>query len=404
MSSNRTKLFLEPAKKKRSPSLEKLVNLLTRNGDLPYSFAFHGMDGATLKVGPDAPAFEVFIRNKAGYDACLSLHELPIAEAFMRGDIDLEGDLIKAILNFQDLFDDRNIFIKTWRIAKPMIVGRERCNPEWIAKHYDADNLQLLGIENDYDTYTPGIYQDDDEGMESAAERKLAFAFDSLRIKPNDTVLDVGCGWGGFLRYAAACGANVTGITLSNRQQAYVEQLIAARNFSNAQVKYQDFFAYEPNEKYDAISMMGVIEDLSDYKRVMGKLHHLVKPGGRVYLDFASEKEAFATRSFVTKFVWPGTFRMVYMPEFVDAVRDSMFEIEAIYNDRHNYYLWAKKAYEKLLQNKEPFIAKSDEMTWRMFLILYAGTSAAMVRSSYYSTAYRVVLQLPANHRDLQTI
>lgn len=93
---------------------------------------------------------------------------------------------------------------------------------------------------------------------------------------------------------------------------------------------------------------------------------------------------------------------MVYMPGFIKAVNNSRFEIEGIYNDRHNYHLWAKKGYEKLLLNKEPFIAKSNEQLWRLFLVLYAGTSAAMIKPDYFCSAYRVVLKLPHNHQAIE--
>lgn len=59
-----------------------------------------------------------------------------------------------------------------------------------------------------------------------------------------------------------------------------------------------------------AISMMGVIEDLSDYPRVLERLAELVKPGGRIYLDYTSGKVQFGTSSFITKYVWPGTFQL----------------------------------------------------------------------------------------------
>ena len=106
---------------------------------------------------------------------------------------------------------------RAWQNWSPF--GRERCNPQWIAKFYDSSNLQLLGAENECDTYTQGIYHSEDESMVVAAERKLAFAFDSLKLKPNDKVLNIGCGWGGFVRFAAARGVNVTGITLSKHRQ-----------------------------------------------------------------------------------------------------------------------------------------------------------------------------------------
>jgi cyclopropane-fatty-acyl-phospholipid synthase len=381
-----------------SPALAQLVNLLTRSRKLPYSFIIHGDDGARMHVGESDPAFEVYIRNKAGFDACMSMHELLIAEAYIIGNIDLEGDLVKAIINFQNLFNDRHVIIKTWRIVKPLIFGRERCNPQWIAKFYDSNNLPLLGLENDYDTFTQGIYHSEDESMEVAAERKLSYAFDRLKLKPNDKVLDIGCGWGGFVRFAAARDVNVTGITLSKHQADYVQTVIETRNLTTAEVKHQDFFTYDPPEKVDAVCMMGVMEHLSDYKRVMAKLTNILKPGGRIYLDFGAEKESFATRSFITKHIWPGIFRMVYMPEFVEAVNASVFEIVGIYNDRQNYHLWAKKGYEKLLKNKAPFVAESTEQLWRTFLVLYAGTSAAMGKSDYFCGAYRVVLELPGNH------
>lgn len=388
-----------------SPALARLVTRLTRSGKLRYSFVIHDEDGARMQVGESEPAFEVYIRNKAGFDACMSMHELLIADAYINGNIDLEGDLIKAIINFQDLLDDRSVFLKTWRLLKPLIFGRERCNPQWIAKFYDSHNLPLLGLENGYDTFTQGIYLSEDETMVVAAERKLAYAFDRLKLKPNDKVLDIGCGWGGFLRFAAARGVNVTGITLSKHQADYVQKLIETRNLTTAEVKHQDFFSYDsPAEKYDAICMMGVMEHLSDYKFVITKITGFLKPGGRVYLDFGAEKESFVTRSFITKYIWPGIFRMVYMPEFVKAVNDSIFEIEAIYNDRLNYHLWAKKAYKKLLNNKEAFVAQSDEQLWRTFLALYAGSSAAMGKPNYFCGAYRVILKLPGDHEAFEAV
>lgn len=379
-------------------NLKSLLNNLASNfvskyGSLPFSFQVRMPDGTNIPVGEEEPAFKIHIGNQTGLNAIQSLNQLKIAEAYIEGNIDVEGDLIKTLM-FQDLISDQNIWIKTWRHVRPLLVGRKKCNPTWIAKHYDSNNIQLLAADTDYNTYTPGNYETDEDSLEVGAERKLKFAYDSLNLKPNDSVLDVGCGWGGFLRYAARRNVRVTGITLSNHQKQYTENLIKENNF-DAQVLYQDCFSFQAPQKYDGIVIMGVMEDLSDYPRVMKLISSWIKPGGRVYFDFTSAKENFATSSFITKYVWPGKFRMIFMPEFIDAVRNSPFEIMNIYNDRRNYHLWSKKVNERWEEKKAEIVEQSSEQLWRMFRILFAGTASIMDRPSHIATAYRVVLEYP---------
>jgi cyclopropane-fatty-acyl-phospholipid synthase len=313
----------------------------------------------------------------------------------MDGDLDFEGDLLAAF-RYQERFSDFHPAIYLWRRFQPMLVGRPRVNPEWIALHYDAENAQLHAADAVWHTYTPGVYSSDDEVLESGADRKLALAFDALRLQPDHSLLDVGCGWGGMLRFSAQRGVEVTGLTLSQLQKEYVDQKIAEERLP-AKVHYQDFFTFDPTERFDAISMMGVIEDLSDYRAVMRSLSRWLKPGGRVYLDFAAERKRFNTHSFVTQHIWPGTFRMVFMPEFVEAVRESPFELMQIDNDRRNYYLWARGMYERWMHNRKRIIDEHGERLWRTFLLLYVGVAATMDRRSHSATAYRVLLELPAD-------
>jgi len=269
-------------------------------------------------------------------------------------------------------------------------------NPAWIALHYDAQNAQLHAAESIWHTYTPGVYCSDDEALESGADRKLALAFEALRLEPGQRLLEVGCGWGGMLRYSAQRGVQVTGLTLSRLQKEYVEQRIMEEQLL-AEVRYQDFFTFQPTERFDAISMMGVIEDLSDYRTVMRLLSRWLKPGGRAYLDFAAERKRFDTHSFVTKHIWPGTFRMVFMPEFMEAVRESPFELMRVDNDRRNYHLWARGMYERWMRNRARITAEHGERLWRTFLLLFATVAATMDRRSHTATAYRVVLELPSD-------
>jgi cyclopropane-fatty-acyl-phospholipid synthase len=374
--------------------MDGIGNLFSRFANLPCAFLLRTEKGAT-PLGNGEPAFELHVRNDRGAKALQSLDELAIAEAYVRGDLEIEGDAVRAMW-FRNLLSDDRLWIKTWRRLQPLLLGRERLNPEWIAKHYDSGNIQLLFIDRDYRAYTPGIFESEDDTLETSTRRKYDFAFEQLGLKEGDEVLDVGHGWGGFLQYCCGRGVRGQGITLSKDQFGYVTGLIRERGL-DAQVLYQDFFTYQPGRRFDAISMMGVIEDLSDYPRVLERLAELVKPGGRIYLDYASGKVPFGTSSFITKYVWPGTFRMTYLPELMAAIDRSSIQLVGVWNDRRNYHLWAKHGHQRWVDNKDEVLRTTSEETWRLFRLLLAGTAGVMNDPAWQVTAYRMVLELPGD-------
>jgi len=368
---------------------EKIVAKL---GALTFPFRISTPEGKQ-DFGEGAPVFEIVVRNERGRRAMQALNQLVLIEAYMRDDIDIEGDIVKAV-SFETQISDRATWLRIWRRLKPLLVGRERCNPEWIAKHYDSGNVQLIAADMIWNTYTPGIYESKDDSLEAGAERKLKFAYDSLRLRPGDSLLEIGCGWGGFMRFCARKGVTPTGITLSQDQFDFTRRQLVDDKL-DGEVLYQDFFSFEPERQFDAVNVMGVMEDISDYRRFLRRVQNWVKPGGRIYFDFATESTPFSTAAFITKYIWPGTFRKVYMPDFVKAVWESPFEIAAIHNDRRNYWLWGEKLLERWQERRADVLALSSEETWRMFRILYAATAHIMSHPSYDASAMRVVLELP---------
>ncbi len=365
--------------------------MFARAANLPCAFRIHTESGTTV-VGEGEPEFDLYIRNDRGMSALRSLEELRIADAYVRGDLDLEGDVVKAMW-LRNYLDDRNLWLKIWRRLQPMLLGRERLNPSWIAKHYDSDNIQLFCTDREYHAYTPGIYENDDESLEVSTERKYQFAWDSLKLRAGQELLEIGCGWGGMTRFCASRGVRVTAITLSRDQMGYTRDLIQKHSL-NASVQYQDFFTFEPGRRFDAISCMGVIEDLSDYRRVMARFSELLVPGGRTYLDFAAGKVPFGTSSFVTKHIWPGTFRMVYMPELMAAIDNSRMQLAGVYNDRRNYYLWARNGHQRWVENRKEIVEQAGMEIYRLFRLLIVGTAGVMSNPQQDVTAYRMVLEL----------
>lgn len=371
------------------------ISRLIEGGNFPVAFRVHTPDGNIIPVGRGMAEFEVRIHNDSGMRAIASASELRIADAYVRKDIDIDGDVVKAMW-LRNLLSDRNIWLKTWRRLQPLLLGREKLNPEWIAKHYDSNNVQLLAVDQDYFAYTPGIYLTDDDTLEESSRRKYEFAWQQLGLQAGMELLEIGCGWGGMTRYCASRGVKVTGITLSKHQQAFTQKIIEEHGY-DASASYQDFFTFQPGRRFDAISCMGVIEDLSDYARVMARFAELLKPGARAYLDYAAGKVPFGTSSFITKYVWPGTFRMVYVPELLAAIDKSQIQLVGLFNDRRNYYLWARNGQIRWTENKQKVIEQAGEEIFRLFNLLFMGTAGVMNDPANNVTAYRMVLELPAD-------
>jgi cyclopropane-fatty-acyl-phospholipid synthase len=366
--------------------------LLGRAASLPFRLVVHTVDGRVVRLGEGPQTVEVQVRTRAGARALRSMSELEIAEAYVRGDLDLDGDLILA-MSLRDLLTDAKPWIRLWARLQPALLGRTRCNPSWVAKHYDAGNVQLLAADSEYNTYTPGIYEKDDDSLEVGARRKLDHALAALGAGPGARVLDVGCGWGGFLRHCAGRGVHATGITLSRHQFDYARSRVPEDVPGSVEVRLADFFSYEPARRFDGISLMGVIEDLSDYRRVLRRITRWLEPGGRVYCDFAAANVRFSTSSFITRHIWPGTFRMVYLPEFTEALAGSRFDIVEMHNDRRNYHLWTRGLHERWVRRRAEVTQVTGEETWRLFRLLFAGVASIMSPLTDRATAYRLVLE-----------
>jgi len=87
--------------------------------------------------------------------------------------------------------------------------------------------------------------------------------------------------------------------------------------------------------------------------------------------------------------------RLVYMPEFLEAVDRSPFEVVGVYRDRHNYYLWSKHGYDRWMANQATVVEQAGIERWRMMRLLIAGSAALMRDTSRGAGAARVVLELP---------
>src|SRR5207247_100513 len=125
-----------------------------------------------------------------------------------------------------------------------------------IEEHYDLSNELYMSFLDPYNQYTCGYFKNTTD-LNQAQEQKLDLICRKLSLKQGDRVLDIGCGWGGFAKYAAEnYGCNVVGITISDEQVSYAEEYTSGLPVEIRKQDYRDL----RGEKFDKIVVIGMIE------------------------------------------------------------------------------------------------------------------------------------------------
>lgn len=370
----------------------RINSFIDRIGTLETPFSIELPDGNKRDVGDGEPQFDVTLRTERAVKALGSLDEANIAEAYMQGDIDLEGDMISPFALRASL-DDRHPIVAAWRFIQPLIFGQVFTNKAAITSHYDLDpKLFLSFLDPVLPAYSQGIYENDDETLEAALRRKFEYATEMCEIGQSTRVLEIGPGWGAFASHALPKGINFTGLTISHVSQTFINEKLSEYRES-FDILLQDFLDYEPKEKFDSIVIMGVIEHLPNYERVLKKFDYLLKPGGLVFLDGSAARKKYELSTFMVRHIYPGNHSFLVLDDFVNKIAKTDFEMLEIQNDRHSYYLTFKQWAENLDRNKDAIIREFGDFEFRKFrLYLWGATYEFLSRNL---DCYRMVLYKP---------
>ena len=169
-----------------------------------------------------------------------------------------------------------------WRRVAGGLRHSKARDAEAIHHHYDVSNTFYEWVLGPSMTYTCACYPRPDASLDEAQENKYRLVFDKLRLKPGDRLLDVGCGWGGMVRYAARRGVRATGVTLSAGQTSWAQQAIADEGLADlAEVRYGDYRDI-PETGFDAVSSIGLLEHIGvrNYPSYFRFLQSRLRPGG----------------------------------------------------------------------------------------------------------------------------
>lgn len=251
--------------------------------------------------------------------------------------------------------------------------NRDRAAVEY---HYDVSNeFFALWLDREL-TYSCAYFRNDDVSLDRAQLDKLDHICRKLRLREGDRFLDVGCGWGSLVRFAAReYGAISVGITLSHRQFEYARNRIAAEGLEGrCTIELRDYRDVAPLGRFDKAASVGMVEHvgtrrLSDYFR---HVSNALRPGG-LFLNhgIASQVQLRGVRSaLIDRYVFPDG-DLPRLEEVIAAAQGSGFEVRDVENLREHYARTLRHWVRRL--EAEEFAARrivGDETynVWRFYM------------------------------------
>ncbi|MTW16717.1 methyltransferase domain-containing protein [Rhodoplanes serenus] len=265
-------------------------------------------------------------------------------------------------------------------------------NKQNIAYHYDVSNaFYALWLDREM-VYTCGYCTDWDNDIDTLQRDKLEHICRKLRLKPGDTLLDVGCGWGALSCYAAEhYGVTAHGVTLSEQQVAFAQEKIRRLGLEDrVRIELRDYSTVDG--QYDKVAAIGIQEHIGidNYPTYYDTVQRVLKPGG-LFLHHAITRPAKRDdRSFrrkrpefalLTKYIFPGG-ELDHIGNTVTMLERHGFEVHDVEQLREHYWHTCRLWHDRLLANEAAAVAEVGAVKTRMWIAYLAACAIAFERNT----------------------
>jgi cyclopropane-fatty-acyl-phospholipid synthase len=333
-------------------------------------------------AGAPGPSVAIRLHDGALHRQLLLRPRLYLPEAYMDGRLTIEEgslydliDLLMANLErlppglLADLLGGSLRLLRRLHQFNP--VSRARRNA---AHHYDlSDQLYELFLDRDRQ-YSCAYFRTPDADLDTAQFDKKRHLAAKLLLRPGQRVLDIGSGWGGLALYLArACGADVTGLTLSVEQQAVATRRAAAAGLAD-RVRFHLRDYREQPGRYDRIVSVGMFEHVgvNHYQTFLAKVRALLAEDGVALLHSIGRMDGpGSTNPWIRKHIFPGGY-VPALSEVVPVVEKLRLWITDIEIPRLHYAETLRAWRRRFADNRDRVKAIYDERfcrMWEMYLI-----------------------------------
>jgi len=333
------------------------------------------LDTADIKVNGSNP-WDMQVHDDRLYDRILSDSSLGLGEAYVEGwwDSDSIDEFINRVLKARlDEKIKKNIRL-IFQVLRADIINRQSSTRAFEVgiKHYDLGNDLYKAMLDKRLNYTCGYWKNA-QNLDEAQEAKLELVCKKIGIYPGMRILELGCGWGSFAKYAAEkYNASVLGVTVSKEQVALGTELCKGLP---VELHLQDY--REVNGTFDAVISIGMMEHVGykNYSEYMQVVDKCLKPDGIGFIHTIGGNISITTGDpWTDKYIFPNA--MVPSISQIGKAMEGRFVMEDWQNFGPNYdptlMVWHanfENAWPELKKNYDEHFYRM----WRYYLLSSAG-------------------------------
>lgn len=362
--------------------------LLRFSGNPPVNIQL--WDGWSLSAHDQPVLATLEFKARAAFRSVLKSREIGFGDCYSDGTVEVHGDLAEFLCEvyhaqqrakqgggWQDLLYDR----LSKRKARRNTLAGSRSN---IHHHYDLGNeFYSLWLDREAMQYTCAYFPRPDLTIEQAQAAKMDHVCRKLMLRPGQTVVEAGCGWGGLARHMAKnYGVTVKSYNISHQQILYAAKRADAEGFSD-QVEYIEDDYRNIRGEFDVFVSVGMLEHVGkhNYTTMGAVIDRCLAKNGRALVHSIGRNVPELMSAWIEKRIFPGAYPPT-IREMMDIVEPFNFSVLDIENLRLHYAETLRHWLARFNENEQTVRDMFDERFIRAWRLYLAGSIAAFAVGS----------------------